>query len=115
MVYIKSKSVEEFLSLRLPTNGTFYIDLSNAKISSNDMSEIMQKLEGRKVYQLNLRNARLTDKTALLLAGALKRNEMIERVDLTFNNIGNEGATALAEVMKSRKVTIDGRCCINHH
>eukprot|EP01012_Entosiphon_sulcatum_P022744 TRINITY_DN27735_c0_g1_i1.p1 TRINITY_DN27735_c0_g1~~TRINITY_DN27735_c0_g1_i1.p1 ORF type:complete len:1123 (+),score=337.23 TRINITY_DN27735_c0_g1_i1:119-3487(+) len=45
-----------------------------------------------------------TDKSVKTLARALRMNTVVTRVDLSHNNVGNQGAAALADVLKANHV-----------
>lgn len=49
---------------------------------------------------LDLRYNRLTDQGALLIAGLLKDDELIEELNLVGNDIGEQGATEIASALK---------------
>jgi Ran GTPase-activating protein (RanGAP) involved in mRNA processing and transport len=72
------------------------------------MEDILKRVKCncRFLKELDLSNNNITDKVALLLAEALKTNNIIEKINLCKNPIGDIGKKAIMEVLKNKKIEI---------
>ena len=67
------------------------------------------------VTTLNVANKQLTAEDAVLLAGVLAHNKIVEQVDVSSNNLGVEGGKALAECLKSNTTITQVCLCLSMH
>src|SRR5262245_8947916 len=86
---------------RIPAGASINLDLAFANIKK-DLAPILNRISGERVRVLNLSGNSLEDRDVELIAGALKAQSSIQKIILSSNRIGDDGAVELAGVMLNR-------------
>ena len=83
-------------------NGGLEVDLGDKCLGDEESKQVAQALmdPNTRAQHLRLSNNNIGVEGARALAEALKRNSTLQKLYLDNNNIGVEGATALAEALK---------------
>ncbi len=104
----KHPTVMQFLEQELPRAGTPWggirLDLSSLRhrLTPQDLSEMMRKLQYSYVTELDLSYNHLDDADAGIIAAAAKTNRQLSRIRLSHNSIGDSGAMALAQAQREK-------------
>jgi Leucine Rich Repeat (LRR) protein len=103
---VSFRSVPEFLACSLPSRDQpLDIRLSYAEVSSQNLTQVLQRLEGRNIRSLDLQGNRLDDTCAEYIAYAVK-TQNIGKVRLGYNEISDRGARALANAMRLKNTIV---------
>ena len=81
------------------------------KIATNNFSNDKLDLSRESIYDnpdCDRDTPRLTDVEAIQLASVLKQNLYINKLDLSFNEIGDDGAKALSKVLTLEELNFTG-------
>ena len=81
------------------------LDLSNLKISDEILNQILPLLSVLNITILNLNSNDIGPEGAKALAKALIENTSLKTLNLNSNDIGPEGAKALAEALENKQIT----------
>ena len=89
------------------TNDSFNSDFSflsiNLKIYQKSFNTIIEGLKQNIIIKLTIDSCMISDEEANVLATALTDNTTLEKLYLHQNNIGDEGAKAIAQVLETNK------------
>eukprot|EP01012_Entosiphon_sulcatum_P064771 TRINITY_DN93621_c0_g1_i1.p1 TRINITY_DN93621_c0_g1~~TRINITY_DN93621_c0_g1_i1.p1 ORF type:complete len:418 (+),score=88.88 TRINITY_DN93621_c0_g1_i1:71-1324(+) len=86
--------------------GVTELDLSSNNIDNEDALRLIEVLQHHSVISLSLSNNVIGSEGAVALAQRLSNASTIARLDLSFNGIGDEGASAIVAAMESGRSSV---------
>lgn len=105
----------QFLNQKLPREdelSKLNIRLSSPLLSNHDLNEFFYRTRHLKVESLNLSFNKLSDSNIPIIITGIRTNRYVRKLILSHNEIQNEGAKALADLMFDRR-DLDIELCYN--
>jgi len=109
---LKEYQFSSFLEQQCKDHGDeeICLDLSFYRLSSSSVQDLKSFIQKRKVVELNCSWMNLDSSKVEALAETIKTHQYLKKIDFSHNNIQDNGAIALAQVLKSKPfLSIDAR------